>query len=216
MVVIGGMGTLYGPVLGAVVIVLAQYYLQRALRRHRRRGGRPPRAAGPVPPRPLAAVARPAVRGDRLFLPGRRRRAPAPPVNGPGLVNGPRLRARRDRCRPARSRRCAGMVPRAVRTSNRCQPIGGSLIGRGRPRQRRATDRNHRAAHRPAATPKRRPPPARQRHPPPARQHRRHARQRAASEGGPASRDRAGAIEEQPHAPAAHDPNAYASIRSIP
>ena len=31
MVVIGGMGTLYGPALGAVVIVLAQYYLQPAL-----------------------------------------------------------------------------------------------------------------------------------------------------------------------------------------
>jgi branched-chain amino acid transport system permease protein len=31
MVVIGGMGTLYGPALGAVVIVLAEYYLQPAL-----------------------------------------------------------------------------------------------------------------------------------------------------------------------------------------
>ncbi len=31
MVVIGGMGTLYGSVLGAVVIVMAQYYLQGAL-----------------------------------------------------------------------------------------------------------------------------------------------------------------------------------------
>jgi len=31
MVVIGGMGTLYGPALGATVIVLAQYYLQPAL-----------------------------------------------------------------------------------------------------------------------------------------------------------------------------------------
>ncbi len=31
MVVIGGMGTLYGPALGAAVIVLAQYYLQTAL-----------------------------------------------------------------------------------------------------------------------------------------------------------------------------------------
>jgi branched-chain amino acid transport system permease protein len=28
MVVIGGMGTLYGPALGAALIVLAQYYLQ--------------------------------------------------------------------------------------------------------------------------------------------------------------------------------------------
>jgi branched-chain amino acid transport system permease protein len=28
MVVIGGMGTLYGPALGAVIIVMAQYYLQ--------------------------------------------------------------------------------------------------------------------------------------------------------------------------------------------
>jgi branched-chain amino acid transport system permease protein len=31
MVVIGGMGTLYGPVLGAVIIVVAQYYLQPAM-----------------------------------------------------------------------------------------------------------------------------------------------------------------------------------------
>jgi branched-chain amino acid transport system permease protein len=31
MVVIGGMGTLYGPALGAAVIVLAQYYLQPGL-----------------------------------------------------------------------------------------------------------------------------------------------------------------------------------------
>lgn len=31
MTVIGGMGTLYGPALGAVVIVLAQYYLQPAM-----------------------------------------------------------------------------------------------------------------------------------------------------------------------------------------
>jgi len=31
MVVIGGMGTLYGPALGAVVIVLAQYYLQPSM-----------------------------------------------------------------------------------------------------------------------------------------------------------------------------------------
>jgi branched-chain amino acid transport system permease protein len=31
MVVIGGMGTLYGPALGAVVLVMAQYYLQPAM-----------------------------------------------------------------------------------------------------------------------------------------------------------------------------------------
>ena len=31
MVVIGGMGTLYGPALGAAVVVLAQYDLQPAL-----------------------------------------------------------------------------------------------------------------------------------------------------------------------------------------
>jgi branched-chain amino acid transport system permease protein len=31
MVVIGGMGTLYGPVLGAVVLVMAEYYLQPAM-----------------------------------------------------------------------------------------------------------------------------------------------------------------------------------------
>ena len=31
MVVIGGMGTLYGPALGAVVLVMAEYYLQPAM-----------------------------------------------------------------------------------------------------------------------------------------------------------------------------------------
>ncbi len=31
MVVIGGMGTLYGPVVGAIIVVLAQYYLQNAM-----------------------------------------------------------------------------------------------------------------------------------------------------------------------------------------
>jgi len=31
MTVIGGMGTLYGPMLGAIIIVLAQYYLQPAM-----------------------------------------------------------------------------------------------------------------------------------------------------------------------------------------
>jgi branched-chain amino acid transport system permease protein len=31
MVVIGGMGTLYGAVIGAIVVVLAQYYLENAL-----------------------------------------------------------------------------------------------------------------------------------------------------------------------------------------
>ena len=37
MVVIGGMGTLYGPALGAAVIVLAQYYLQPGLQALSRR-----------------------------------------------------------------------------------------------------------------------------------------------------------------------------------
>src|SRR5260370_12081917 len=31
MAVIGGMGTLYGPALGAVVLVMAEYYLQPAM-----------------------------------------------------------------------------------------------------------------------------------------------------------------------------------------
>jgi branched-chain amino acid transport system permease protein len=31
MIVIGGMGTLYGAVVGAIVVVLAEYYLQNAL-----------------------------------------------------------------------------------------------------------------------------------------------------------------------------------------
>jgi len=31
MVVIGGMGTLYGAVIGAILVVLAQYYLQNAM-----------------------------------------------------------------------------------------------------------------------------------------------------------------------------------------
>jgi branched-chain amino acid transport system permease protein len=31
MIVIGGMGTLYGAVIGAILVVLAQYYLQNVL-----------------------------------------------------------------------------------------------------------------------------------------------------------------------------------------
>ena len=48
MVVIGGMGTLYGSVLGATLFVMAQNYLQDVLGRHRGRGAGLPLLRGPV------------------------------------------------------------------------------------------------------------------------------------------------------------------------
>ena len=74
MVVIGGMGTLYGPALGAAVIVLAQYYLQPGLQALSDASAGLPLLPTLFSSGSLAAVARRAVRADRVFLPGGHRR----------------------------------------------------------------------------------------------------------------------------------------------
>ena len=76
MVVIGGMGTMYGAVIGATFFIVAQNYLQKLMGR-RRRQPRAAAAAEPAPPGPLAAVARRPVRPQRLLLPARHRRQAA-------------------------------------------------------------------------------------------------------------------------------------------
>ena len=77
MVVIGGMGTMYGAVIGATLFVLAQSYLQVLMGARR---ARPWPAVPLLPnlaaPRPLASVARHPVHRQRLRLPGRHRRTP--------------------------------------------------------------------------------------------------------------------------------------------
>ncbi len=69
MVVVGGMGSLYGAIIGAALFVFAETYLQDvmggALEPRRRRA--PAAAAGAVPSRPLAPVARPRLRAGGLF-----------------------------------------------------------------------------------------------------------------------------------------------------
>ena len=77
IVVIGGMGTIYGAVIGAVLFVVAQNYLQDLLRLGAAGVEGVPllRAAGLAGP--LAAVARAAVRAVGLLLPDRRGRPPA-------------------------------------------------------------------------------------------------------------------------------------------
>ena len=73
MVVIGGMGTIYGAVIGAAIFILAQNYLQALMGAASNAAARPASAAaGLVPSGPLAAVARPAVHRQRLFLSDRR------------------------------------------------------------------------------------------------------------------------------------------------
>ena len=77
IVVIGGMGTMYGAVIGAVLFVLAQNYLQDLLKlgAGALEGVPVLRAAGLA--RPLAAVAGRAVRAVGLPLPDRHRGAAA-------------------------------------------------------------------------------------------------------------------------------------------
>ena len=99
MTVIGGMGTLYGPALGAIVIVLAQYYLQPGMAILSGPVRRPARPAASVRSGPLAAVDGRPVRGDRVFLPHRDRRTPAR-----AALTAPCARRRR----PADGRRGAG------------------------------------------------------------------------------------------------------------
>ncbi len=62
MVVIGGMGTLYGPALGAAVIVLAQAYLQPGLAVLSDASAGRPAARRPAASGSLAALARAALR----------------------------------------------------------------------------------------------------------------------------------------------------------
>ena len=61
MVVIGGMGTMYGAVVGATLFIIAQNYLKELMARARG-DWRACRCCRPVASRPLAAVARRAVR----------------------------------------------------------------------------------------------------------------------------------------------------------
>ena len=97
MVVIGGMGTLYGAVIGAAIFVLAETYLQSvmAMVSHADRG--PAARPALVPSRPLAALARRIVRAQRLFLSDRHRRPAADaPLNVPAQA---RHRGRQSRSR---------------------------------------------------------------------------------------------------------------------
>ena len=77
MVVIGGMGTLYGAVLGAAIFVLAETYLQNVMAMIEPATAGLPLLPASVPSRPLAALARRSVRAQRLFLSVRHRRPAA-------------------------------------------------------------------------------------------------------------------------------------------
>ena len=79
MVVIGGMGTMYGAVLGAVLLVFAQNYLQDLLAVANKTLAGLPFLGQLLPPRPLAAVAGRGLHPLRLFLPDRYRRQFAQP-----------------------------------------------------------------------------------------------------------------------------------------
>ena len=58
MIVIGGMGTMYGAVVGATVFIIAQNYLQNLMKLASEATGCCAAAARAAAPRPLAAVAR--------------------------------------------------------------------------------------------------------------------------------------------------------------
>ncbi len=75
IVVIGGMGTIYGAAIGSGVFVVAQSYLQDLLKLASDATSGAALAVGAAVARPLAAVAGPAVRAVRLLLPDRHRRA---------------------------------------------------------------------------------------------------------------------------------------------
>ena len=62
MVVIGGMGTMYGAVIGATLFIVAQNYLQKLMGTASKATEALPAAAQPAASRPLAAVARHPVR----------------------------------------------------------------------------------------------------------------------------------------------------------
>ena len=69
IVVIGGMGTMYGAVVGATLFILAQNYLQDLMAAGGRRGAGLPLLPALLHPGPLAAVARRAVRASVYFFP---------------------------------------------------------------------------------------------------------------------------------------------------
>ena len=79
IVVIGGMGTIYGAAIGSGVFVVAQSYLQDLLKLGSDATSGPALAVGAAVAGPLAALAGPAVRAVRLLLPDRRRRAACAP-----------------------------------------------------------------------------------------------------------------------------------------
>ena len=97
MVVIGGMGTLYGAVIGAIVVVLAQYYLKSALGAMSELDFRHAGHVGAVSPGPLAVVAGHHLRADRdVPAAGHRRPAAAQAVEPPGPApRGVSLKSRR-------------------------------------------------------------------------------------------------------------------------
>ena len=75
IVVIGGMGTIYGAAIGSGVFVVAQSYLQDLLKLASDATSGAALAVGAAVAGPLAALAGPAVRALRLLLPDRHRRA---------------------------------------------------------------------------------------------------------------------------------------------
>ncbi len=74
IVVIGGMGTIYGAAIGAVLFVVAQSYLQDLLRLGSEAASGIAVARGAAVARPLAAVAGRAVRAVGVLLSHRHRR----------------------------------------------------------------------------------------------------------------------------------------------
>jgi ABC-type branched-subunit amino acid transport system permease subunit len=68
IVVIGGMGTIYGAAIGAALFMVAQGYLQDLLQAGQRGGERPALVVGAVVARPLAVVAGRVVRVVGLLL----------------------------------------------------------------------------------------------------------------------------------------------------
>ena len=73
MIVIGGMGTMYGAVIGATVFIVAQNYLQNLMKLASEATAAVPLLPQPAASRPLAAVARHSLHPQRLFLSDRHR-----------------------------------------------------------------------------------------------------------------------------------------------
>ena len=107
MVVIGGMGTIYGAIIGATHLHPRAELSAGADGRRLQRGGRsrPAAAAGAAASRSLAAVARAAVHRQRLFLSDRRRRTVA---QSPAAT-----RARAARINARFMMRCSGSLAHA-------------------------------------------------------------------------------------------------------